>query len=239
MINPLYWPRYQRTRRAIADYPLYEVPHRQAEGTLAKSQIDENFAYFMSVRLQRLSFFQKWLRDKYGVKAPLTGDGVLALEEWADRYSGGLVSSCDVSTSSHVFTTYQPRWTDVRCGYNVLVDIAMFIGEFLIARRPNLNWALLTNENGSLTDGEEGEPHGTTNGRPALSGFSLDNWRVDLFETSYLEAVKSRNIIELGGNRQFRVHVSLAWVCRESLHLASHRDPRATFTFGDYSHGPL
>ncbi len=93
-----------------------------------KDQIDENFSYFMTARLQRLSFFQNWLSDWYGVKAPLNGDGVLAIEKWADRYAGGLITN--VEESSKVFTIYQPNWMGENRGYNVLVDIAIFVGEF-------------------------------------------------------------------------------------------------------------
>ena len=41
--------------------------------------MQENFAYFMRARLDRLAFFQKWLRERFGAKATLNGDGLLAL----------------------------------------------------------------------------------------------------------------------------------------------------------------
>jgi hypothetical protein len=189
----------------------------------------------MTARLQRLSFFQNWLSDWYGVKAPLNGDGILAIEKWADRYAGGLITN--VEESSKVFTIYQPNWMGENRGYNVLVDIAIFVGEFLISRRPHLLWTLLTDDKGGLADSEEGM--GSTFGRPALGGFCWTIWQKDLFEIAYLKALACRNKFEFGGKQLLRIHVSLASVCRESLHVATHRDPRATFVFGDYSHGPL
>src|SRR5262245_16495865 len=104
MINPFCWLRFQRTRRAMANYPLYEPPHRAAEGSLPFKKIEENFAYFMDVRLERLAFFRRWASDRFGVKAALNGEGVLALDRWADRYAGGLI----LDDEWDIFTTYRP-----------------------------------------------------------------------------------------------------------------------------------
>jgi hypothetical protein len=235
MINPFSWLRYQRTRRAIAGYPIYDVPNKHNEGALRKEQIDENFAYFMEVRLQRLAFFRSWLSDHYGVEAPLNGDGILAIEKWADLYGVGLVANPD--GSSEVFTTYQPNWTGDNRGYNVLVDIAIFLGEFLLSKHSHLHWMLLAGPDGGLCDDKEGEPIGSTKGRPAVGGYLI--WTPDLFQVVYLKVVSCRSRLEIGGNHLQKSQVSFASFCRQSLHMATHTDPRAPFVFGDYSHGPL
>ena len=217
----------------MAGYPLYEPPNKAAEGSLPFRKIEENFSYFMNVRLERLAFFRRWLSDRFGVKAALNGEGILALDKWADRYSGGLVlDGCD---ESEVFTTYRPDWTDERRGYNVLVDVAIFLGEYLISKRPQLDWTLLRDVNGTCVDEKE-EPIGSTLGRPDLGGCVFYH-PAGLFQGVYFKAHGSR--YRLGNRRRTRAVVSFAWTCRESLHAADHRDPRAPFIFGDYSHGPL
>lgn len=217
----------------MANYPLYEPPHRAAEGSLPFGKIEENFAYFMDVRLNRLAFFRRWLSSRFGVKAELNGAGVLALDKWADHYSGGLVLGGD--DESEVFTTYQPDWTGERRGYNVLVDVAVFLGEYLILKRPQLHWTLLKDVNGTCVDEKE-EPIGFTLGRPDLGGQTFF-CPANLFQSAYFQAHGSR--CRLGGRRRMRVIGSFAGKCRESLHIADHRDPREPFIFGDYSHGPL
>jgi len=235
MINPFCWLRFQRTRRAIADYPLYEPPNKGAEGSLRLNKIEENFAYFMAVRLERLSFFRRWLSDRFGVEAPLNGEGVLALEKWADRYSGGLIADGD--NGGEVFRTYRPDWTGERCGYNVLVDVAIFLGEYLISKRPQLHWTLLRDVNGTCVDEKE-ESRGFTLGRPDLGGYAI-YYSVGLFASVYFKALGSSYWLQFGGNRHHRIHMSFAWACRASHDVADHKDPRATFTFGNYSDGPL
>ena len=116
MIKPQYWFNYWRTRQAIVGYPLYDVPNKQAEGRLPKDKIDENFAYFMSVRLERLAFFQSWLARWFRVKAPLTGDGVLAIEAWANGHCGALIAGVERLESAQTFISYQPPWQGDRAG---------------------------------------------------------------------------------------------------------------------------
>ena len=78
MIYPKLFLRHWKVRRAIVGYPLYDVPNKQAEETLDEARVQENFAYFMRVRLDRLANFQKWLREWFGVRASLDGNGLLA-----------------------------------------------------------------------------------------------------------------------------------------------------------------
>jgi hypothetical protein len=36
-----------------------------------------------------------------------------------------------------IFATYQPTWVGEYAGYNVTIDIGIFIGDYLIANRPH------------------------------------------------------------------------------------------------------
>ncbi len=140
MIHPRLWLKHMRAKRAVQGYPLYDVPHKQAEGTLRESGAQENFDYFMRVRLDRLALFQKWLLMNFGVKATLDGDGVRAVSRWVDDYGGGLIG--DEFDTMTIFATYQPRWEGDYVGYNVMIDIGIFLGEYLISKRPRLRWEI-------------------------------------------------------------------------------------------------
>jgi hypothetical protein len=140
VIHPRFWFKHMRARRAVRGYPLYDVPHEQAEGTLPENQVQENFDYFMKVRLERLAFFRKWLLDNFGVNASLDGDGVRAVSRWVDDYGGGVIG--DDTGAMTIFATYQPRWVGDYAGYNVMIDLGIFLGEYLISKRPRLHWEI-------------------------------------------------------------------------------------------------
>ena len=80
---------------------------------------------------------------------------------------------------------------------------------------------------------------GATLGRPDLGGYAVAPFAPSLFQLVYLKCIGSRDRKNFGGNRLRKIHVSFAWSCRESLHVAEHRDSRVPFIYGDYGHGPL
>ena len=79
MLIPRFWLHHWRTKRALVGYPIYEVPHKREECTLSEAEIQENYSYFMRVRLERLAHFQSWLKRKFQVDAPVNGDGLRAV----------------------------------------------------------------------------------------------------------------------------------------------------------------
>ncbi len=68
MIHPRYWIKHLVARRALRGYPLYDVPHKQAERAMTGAEALENFNYFMSVRLGRLAYFVHWMTKNFAVK---------------------------------------------------------------------------------------------------------------------------------------------------------------------------
>lgn len=67
------------------------------------------------------------------------------------------------------FASYQPPWTREYVGYNVVVDIAIFVGEYLIAKRPQLHWEIYRGY-----PSEEGKLTGINLNRPRLGAFLAD-----------------------------------------------------------------
>ena len=138
MIDPRYWLPHWRARRALAGYPRYTVPHPQSEATLDAALAVENFDHFMSVRVERLVAFREWLARHFGVAAALDEPGLHVVNAWVELHGGGMVA--DYIATLKAFAHYQPPWEGPLAGCNVMVDVAIFIGEYLIAQRPRLRW---------------------------------------------------------------------------------------------------
>ena len=138
MINPRYWIRHASVRRALRNYSFYDVPHKCAESSSREEEVRENFAYFLHVRLERLALFQDWLRRHFRLDASLDGKGLRKLSRWVDTHGGGLLG--DESDRMTIYCSYQPRWEGAYAGYNTMLDLGIFLGEYLIAKRPKLYW---------------------------------------------------------------------------------------------------
>ncbi len=232
MIYPTLLLKHLRTKRAIANYPLYDVPHKRSEDTLDKKSAQENFDYFMNVRRQRLVFFQRWLHDWFRVVATLDGDGLVAVNRWINGYGGGLIG--DQHDTMTIFATYQPAWAGEYAGYNVVVDIGIFVGEYLIARRPHLRWEIFDCDPNSYGDLDEDV---ATDPRPVLVGFPR-RWTDDVLKLGYWEVATARQRSHIAdgrvGNRD-----GLIKRCKQSLHLANVPDNDQPYIFGDYSSEPI
>ena len=164
MIRPRYWIKHLTARRAVRGYPLYDVPHKRAERTMTESEAQENFDYFMNVRLARLAHFVNWMDEHFSIRPTIDGDGLTAVSNWADEFGGGLIRRND---ALNTWATYEPIWNDSDAGFNVMIDIGIFQGEYLIARRPRLGWEIYR--------GREIEPatfESIAFLKPCLGGFS-------------------------------------------------------------------
>ncbi len=128
-----------KVRQAIGNYPFYDRPHKQAPKQ--EFQAGENFTYFDSARQYRLEFFQDWLRRYFDLNASFDAVGAHTVSQWADRYGEGLLGDND--HNEFFFPHYSRSWTQENSGYNVIFDLGIFIGEFVIAKRSQCRWALM------------------------------------------------------------------------------------------------
>lgn len=233
MIDPRYWWRFFRVRRAIAHYPIYDAPHKQREETLPEEKIQENFKYFMAVRMERVAILQKWLRDHFKVNAMLDGNGILALEKWISDFGGGLINNR--SDTMTIFSDYNPPWVGEYRGYNVIFDIAIFLGEYLISKRPILFWEINRphlNEEGVLV--------GVYVGRPVLKGFQKNKmWSHNTFQNSYGFVRESRKRSKIGSIRSVYYMHTLSYKMKVTLHDAALPAGDYPFITGDYRDEPL
>lgn len=231
MIHPKLFFKHIEARRAIRGYPVYDVPNNQEERTLDETCVQENFAYFMRVRLDRLAFFQKWLCGWFGVTATLNGDGLLALNQCINVYGGGLID--DATNTQTIFETYQPAWVGEYAGYNVMIDIGIFIGEYLIAKRPQLHWEIYRGH-----PDQDGELTGPNLKRPQLGGLPR-GWGQDALGLGYGSVAAARQMAHFWHSRVLDDPDGLIKHCRSSLYLADVPDDDRPFVFGNYSNEPI
>jgi hypothetical protein len=228
--HPRFWLRHWRVRRALKGYPIYNVPHKKPEGDLPEVQARENFDYFMRVRLERLAFFQSWLRNFFSVDASLTPAGVHGVNRWVDQFGGGLIG--DDSNGTFVFVEYQPRWEGAFAGYNVMVDLGIFMGEYIILRRPRLRWEM-----------DQGEPNKSVSSqragyrKPCLMGFPR-GWTNDVIQSGNGCIEGSHQTSKVGDRASDSTNVVLR-VVRSALYTARLPDGDDPFIFGDSSQEPL
>jgi hypothetical protein len=235
MIRPAFWINYCRVQRATNDYPLYDPPHKGKEQNLSDQEVQDNFDYFMKVRLDRLAYFQNWLRRNFGINSSLNGDGILALEAWIRAYGGGLLQ--DEIGRDRLFYTYRPTWIGKYRGHNVMVDISILLGEYLILKRPRLHWDILRQ-----WSNERGKVLGTNLNRPVITGFPTPVFagRIeDSFVYGYGSCADSRKDAKFGAPPNIYYPATLSYHMKQILHFAGLPDGDYPFVVGDYSDEPL
>ena len=231
MIYPWLWPKFLRARLAMRDYPYYDAPNKQAEAELSEAKVQENFAYFMRVRLDRLAHFQRWLHRRFGVRASLDGDGVRAVSAWVDAYGGGLIG--EGAPGEHPFSCYQPPWRGKFVGYNVMLDIGIFLGEYLIAKQPKLHWAIYR--------GHVIEPASFRSPsylRPVLVGLPY-GWISDVLQTGYGVVKGNRYRANIGHNPVMNRSGALVEEAKSSLYSARMPEGDGPVIIGDSTNEPL
>jgi hypothetical protein len=229
MIHPRYWLKHASARRAVRNYPLYDVPHKQAERTLNEKRVQDNFTYFMRVRLYRLASFTSWLRTNFRSEVNLDGDGLRKVSRWVDNYGGGLIG--DETGHQLIFESYQPRWEGRYAGYNVMIDLAIFFGEYLIKKRPQLSWEI---DRG--TDIEPASFESSDFMRPCLGGMPR-LWKSFPLMTGYGAIANSRDLALIHPHRAPRD--VLVRKAQSTLYLSSLPNGTSPIIIGDSSNEPL
>jgi hypothetical protein len=165
-------------KHALRGYPLYDPPHKVEERLLSDELAADNFAYFMHVRLHRMACFQDWLRRYFLVTLTPDAKGVRALSRWGNKYAGLLLNAGPTGRPTDSYFTYEPSWIGDDAGCNVVFDMGITLGEFLIVNCPKLHWDL---ESTSATLPRtakmlKGSP-GMSFQRPALTGSDNPTWK--------------------------------------------------------------
>jgi hypothetical protein len=192
-------------RRALRGYPLYDPPHKVEERLLSDELAADNFAYFMRVRLHRMAYFQVWLRRYFLVTLTPDTKGVRALSRWGNKYAGLLLDVGPTGRPTDSYFTYDPAWTGDDAGCNVVFDMGITLGEFLITNCPKLHWDLEpTSTILPRTAKMLKRSPGMSFQRPELSGFDNPVWGWPALHYVHGFAHDMTYLTTLKGLRRFR-----------------------------------
>lgn len=192
-------------KHALRGYPLYDPPHKVEERLLSDELAADNFGYFMRARLHRTAYFQDWLHRYFLV--PLTPDtkGVRALNRWGNKYAGLLLNVGPTGHPTDSYFTYEPTWTGNEAGCNVVFDMGITLGEFLIANNPKLHWDLEpTSAILPRTAKMLKRSPGMSFQRPQLSGFDNPVWSWPALHYVHSFSHQMMYLTTLEGRRRFQ-----------------------------------
>jgi hypothetical protein len=132
-----------------------------------------------------------------------------------------------------VYSTYQPQWTGALAGYNVTIDLGIFLGEYLIAKRPRLFWDIYR---GHAIEPATYDSDGYL--RPHLSGMPR-GWACDVLRLSLGAVAHSRQNSKIGRDRMFIEKDVLIRVARGELYASRLPDGDSPIIFGDSKNEPI
>ncbi len=128
----------------LDDYPPLQLPHSGPPAELSDQQVAENFDYMIAALPQRLEHL-KQLVTGYEISWPSSFTGtdtqafVIALHRWAgENWS---------TVGARIKSDAPQRWRNGErsgncIGFSVVSDVALTLGELIIAQRPSLAWGM-------------------------------------------------------------------------------------------------
>jgi hypothetical protein len=146
----------------LLDYPPFEAPHAGPPSRWTRAQADDNLAYLLNHRAQRLDALAGLLRLEgidigpvlqgqgaaAGIgtstgKSTATGTGtpaglLVALHAWAKRRWPELHQPALASSKAWIASSRR----DAEIVYSLLMDLALLLGELVMQRHPGYRWAL-------------------------------------------------------------------------------------------------
>jgi hypothetical protein len=114
-----------------------------------------------------------------------------------------------------------------------MVDIGIFVGEYLIAKRPKLYWEIYRGH-----PDEDGELTGPNLKRPQLGGFPRRGGE-DVLGLGYGAIATARAMSHVGHSPAVGDRNGTIKRCKSALYLAKTPDDGRPFTIGDYSNEPI
>jgi len=146
-----HWLAERKLKRALAGYPVYTPPHSGVEWMMSEQDARENFEFFLAQRSHRIEILTRFLAP-YGVQLDFSEQTKRALDGWLATYGAFLY----VSEEGNSFLTHNPEWVGPRSGLNVILDVAIFIGEFALRESPGLVWEMDVRSESGRTRSDHG-----------------------------------------------------------------------------------
>ena len=141
----------QRFLETLSDYPVYLPPFTGRPHAYEKAR--ENFNYFLQTKNDRMNYIKNYLR-KLNVPAGTTAADINQIGRWL-RDHGGYFMATSLKEQHDAQRFYKPEWTGDLVGLNVINDLAIMVGEMIVAKKPTARWRLF-----GLTDAEKSSIEG-------------------------------------------------------------------------------
>lgn len=155
---------------ALGAYPIYNPPHRQSPNFLRMKNADptahtlyieeftqrsdENFRYFLdqkSFRIEALRGIIRWM-DISNNFFRFDDAELQSISQWNSCYAGLLMWRPSTRKSQQIFLSLSEPWSGRWRGFNVMFDIGIFMGEWIIAHNRKRKWSFrIGSSDGALT----------------------------------------------------------------------------------------
>lgn len=152
--------------KELPSYPVYSPPFHDAEQVLAQRELKANYEYFLAQKKLRRECLAKYLA-LFSIVLRLDRDGIAELDRWMFRYGGHLLPSnrrLNAEFTIPALTDHEPAWIGPFHGLNVVNDIGIFVGDYIIARCPGVYWDMC------YGDGTKRDYERLSFGEPCLYG---------------------------------------------------------------------
>jgi len=156
--------------RRMRDYPIYTPPFVRSEPPLSREEMDENYNHFLEHKAARLGYLAGYL-DAFSVQLRFEPEALLTLERWIYRYGGHLlparrsrVAPGGARRLASVLFSYEPAWVGQYHGLNVINDLAIFAGEYIISGNDDARWGMWYGDDGKRN------PQTRVSGHPCIFG---------------------------------------------------------------------
>jgi len=151
----------RRIWKTLPDYPVYSPPFHDTQAVLAKREIKANYDYFLEQKASRLEYLTNYLRS-FTVDLSLSPGALPALDGWFYRYGGHLIP--DGGELIDAMQDYEPAWTGEYHGVNIVHDISIFAGDYIVLNNHDVRWDV------NYGDGTRRDYDETGFGQPCLVG---------------------------------------------------------------------
>lgn len=135
---------------------------------LARREIKANFEYFLQTKIARLEYLAKYLAA-FSIDLQLSAEVLPALDRWLHRYGGHLLPR--KAGAIDVLMDYEPAWVGEYLGLNIVHDLAIFAGDYIVSKNKDVRWDAHYG-NGTKRDYEE-----MGFGQPCLFGLRQPGYR--------------------------------------------------------------
>jgi hypothetical protein len=170
---------HRRIWKTLLDYPVYSPPFHDSEAVLAKREIKANYNYFLQQKARRSEYLTSYLQS-FSVDLSLSPEALPVLDGWLYRYGGHLIP--DGGGLIGAMQDYEPAWTGKYHSVNIVHDISIFAGDYIVSKNHNVRWDV------NFGDGTRRDYEELGFGQPSLVGLchaGCDDGNYSIFHGVY------------------------------------------------------